>query len=249
MGTRQRLDKILAHAGLGSRREVKLLLRSRRVTVNGQVVTEGELGIDPEKDTVLVGGQPVQYREFTYLMLNKPAGYLTATKDRHAPTVLDLVPEGWRARRLAPVGRLDKDTEGLLLLTNDGPLAHRLLAPASRIPKTYLVRVDQPVTPAELKMLAAGVVLDDGYRTLPAQAVLVNGCGLELELTIYEGKFHQVKRMLKAVGKQVTYLQRRAMGPLTLDPGLALGACRPLAAEEIARLKTVHPGLASQDNG
>ena len=237
MGKRLRLDKMLSHAGFGSRREVKILLRARRVVVNGQVVTDGAFGIDLEQDLVLVDEQPVQYREFTYLMLNKPAGYLTATKDRYAPTVMDLVPECWRVRRLAPVGRLDKGTEGLLLLTNDGPLAHRLLAPASRIPKIYLVRVDKPVTPEELKTLAAGVVLDDGYRTLPAQATLVNGGHLELELTLYEGKFHQVKRMLKAVGKQVTFLQRKSMGPLILDPDLALGACRELTAEEIKRLK------------
>ena len=120
MGKRQRLDKMLAHAGFGSRREVKILLRARRVLVNGEVVTRGERGIDLEQDWVLVDGRPVQYREFIYLMLNKPAGYVTATKDRYAPTVLDLIPEGWRVRRLAPVGRLDKDTEGLLLLTNDG---------------------------------------------------------------------------------------------------------------------------------
>ncbi|NLM37262.1 MAG: rRNA pseudouridine synthase [Firmicutes bacterium] len=239
MGKRQRLDKILSHAGCGSRREVRDLLRARRVMVNGRVVTGGELGIDPEQASVLVDGQPVQYREFTYLMLNKPAGYLTATRDRNAPTVLDLVPERWRVRRLAPVGRLDKDTEGLLLLTNDGPLAHRLLAPASRIPKTYLVRVDKPVTPEDLQSLAAGVVLDDGYWTLPAQVRPVNEGNTELELTIYEGKYHQVKRMLKAVGKQVRYLQRRTMGPLVLDPDLGLGACRELTAEEIARLKTI----------
>ena len=239
MGKRQRLDKILSHTGFGSRREVRDLLRARRVMVNGQVVTGGELGIDPEQDLVLVDGQPVQYREFTYLMLNKPAGYLTATRDRYAPTVLDLVPERWRARRLAPVGRLDKDTEGLLLLTNDGALAHRLLAPNSRIPKTYLVRVDKPVTPAELETLATGVVLDDGYRTLPAQARSVNSENTELELTLFEGKYHQVKRMLKAVGKQVLYLQRRTMGPLVLDPDLPLGGCRELTAEEIGRLKNV----------
>ena len=247
MGKRQRLDKILSHAGFGSRREVKILLRARRVMVNGEVVTSGELGIDPEQDLVLVDGRSVQYREFTYLMLNKPAGYLTATKDRYAPTVLDLVPENWRMRRLAPVGRLDKDTEGLLLLTNDGALAHRLLAPASRVPKTYLVRVDKPVTQVELETLAGGVVLDDGYRTLPAQATLVNGQGLELELTLYEGKFHQVKRMLKAVGKQVTYLQRRSMGPLVLDPELPLGACRELTMEEIKLLKAIDHRNTSTD--
>jgi len=236
---RQRLDKFLAHRGFGTRREVKALLRTGRVLLNGQLVTTGDLKIDPARDRVLVDGEEVEAREFTYLMLNKPAGFLSATRDRFAPTVLDLVPENRRVRNLVPVGRLDKDTEGLLLLTNDGPLVHRLLAPASRVPKTYFLRVAGEVTPDDRARLAAGVVLDDGYRTLPAEVtVLTSGEVSELLLTIYEGKFHQVKRMLQAVGKEVIYLQRRAMGNLTLDPGLALGECRPLREEEIQGLKT-----------
>lgn len=236
--TRQRLDKFLAHRGFGTRREVKALLRARRVLLNGQTVTTGEIKLDPARDQVLVDGEKVEGREFTYLMLNKPAGFLSATRDRFAPTVLDLVPANWRVRDLVPVGRLDKDTEGLLLLTNDGPLVHRLLAPASRVPKTYYLRVAGEVTPADRAALAAGVVLDDGYRTLPAEvAILTSGAVSELLLTIYEGKFHQVKRMLKAVGKEVIYLQRRSMGNLTLDPGLAAGECRPLTEEEIEGLK------------
>jgi 16S rRNA pseudouridine516 synthase len=171
-------------------------------------------------------------------MLNKPAGYLTATKDRSAPTVLDLVPEKWRVKGLAPVGRLDKDTEGLLLLTTDGLLAHRLLSPKSRTPKTYFLRIDGKPTADELQTLASGVVLADGYRTRPAEVkLLTTGSDWELVLTIYEGKFHQVKRMLQAVGKQVIYLQRRSMGTLRLDPALALGECRPLTLEEINGLK------------
>jgi len=217
---------------------VRALLRAKRVILNGQRVTTGDLKIDPTQDQVLVDGEEVKGEEFSYLMLNKPAGYISATKDRFAPTVLDLVPEDQRVRDLAPVGRLDKDTEGLLLLTNDGPLAHRLLAPASRVPKTYFLRVAGEVTPAEREVLAAGVVLDDGYRTLPAEIdILTSGEVSELLLTIYEGKFHQVKRMLRAVGKEVTYLQRRSMGNLILDPNLALGECRPLKEEEIKGLK------------
>ncbi|HHT48359.1 MAG TPA: rRNA pseudouridine synthase [Firmicutes bacterium] len=238
MGKGQRLDKFLAHMGFGTRREVKTLLRQRRVVLNGQRVTAGELKIDPERDQVKVDDRNVKYQEFYYLMLNKPAGYLSATKDRFAPTVLDLIPADLRVRDLSPVGRLDKDTEGLLLLTNDGPLAHRLLAPNSRVPKTYFLRVDGKVTPAEQAVLAAGVLLDDGYRTLPAEVhILTSGEVSELLLTIYEGKFHQVKRMLHAVGKEVIYLQRRSMGNLTLDPGLASGECRPLTEEEIKCLK------------
>jgi 16S rRNA pseudouridine516 synthase len=171
-------------------------------------------------------------------MLNKPAGYLTATKDHSAPTVQDLVPAEWRVQNLAPVGRLDKDTEGLLLLTTDGPLAHRLLSPTWQTPKTYFLRIDGELTADELQTLASGVVLDDGYRTRPAEVkLLTTGPEWELALTIYEGKFHQVKRMLQAVGKKVTYLQRRSMGTLSLDPDLALGECRPLTPEEIKGLK------------
>jgi len=238
MTQRQRLDKFLAHMRFGTRREVKTLVRAGRVTINGKVATSSDLSLCPDRDVVAVDGQPVKYQEYFYLMLNKPAGYLTATKDRLAPTVLDLVPEEWRVKDLAPVGRLDKDTEGLLLLTTDGPLTHRLLSPTWETPKTYFLRIDGEPTDEELKTLERGVVLDDGYRTRPAEVkLLTTGPEWELVLTICEGKFHQVKRMLQAVGKQVTYLQRRSMGTLSLDPGLALGECRPLTAEEINGLK------------
>jgi 16S rRNA pseudouridine516 synthase len=238
MEQRQRLDKFLAHMQFGSRREVKTMVRAGRVTINGQEATGTALPVCPGKDVVAVDGQPVKYEEYFYLMLNKPAGYLTATKDRSAPTVLDLVPEKWRVKGLAPVGRLDKDTEGLLLLTTDGLLAHRLLSPKSRTPKTYFLRIDGKPTADELQTLASGVVLADGYRTRPAEVkLLTTGSDWELVLTIYEGKFHQVKRMLQAVGKQVIYLQRRSMGTLRLDPALALGECRPLTLEEINGLK------------
>lgn len=162
MVKRQRLDKFLAHRGFGTRREVRALLRAKRVILNGQMVTTGDLKIDPTRDQVLVDNEEVKSEELSYLMLNKPAGYISATKDRFAPTVLDLVPKNLWVRGLGPVGRLDKDTEGLLLLTNDGPLAHRLLAPVFRVPKTYFLRVAGEVTPAERAVLAAGVVLDDG---------------------------------------------------------------------------------------
>lgn len=238
MEKKQRLDRLLATMGVGSRRQVKVLVRAGRVTVNGQVVRTSAFGVIPEKDRVAVDGRLLEYREFCYLMLNKPAGYLTATKDQYASTVMDLLPDYWQRRKMAPVGRLDKDTEGLLLLTNDGQLAHRLLAPRRRIAKTYFLRVDGEVTPDELKALAAGVVLDDGYHTLPAEVELLKpGSEAELELTIYEGKFHQVKRMFQAVGKNVLYLQRRSMAGLKLDPKLKLGESRELSAEEIEWLK------------
>jgi 16S rRNA pseudouridine516 synthase len=235
---KKRLDWLLAQMGVGSRREVKLLVRAGRVGVNGAVVKESAFAVIPGQDRVTLDGELLEYREFYYLMLNKPAGYLTATKDRYAPTVMDLLPECWQKRKIAPVGRLDKDTEGLLLFTNDGQLAHRLLAPRRRVAKTYFLRVDGEVTPEELQALAAGVVLDDGYRTLPAEVKLLKpDNAAELELTIYEGKFHQVKRMLQAVGKNVIYLQRRSMAGVELDPKLKPGENRELAAGEIASLR------------
>ena len=218
MEKKQRLDRFLANMQVGARRQVKALIRSNRVTVNGVVIKKADHGVFPEQALVAVDGQPVEYKKFFYIMLNKPKGYLSATKDRNAP---------------------DKDTEGLLLFTNDGPLSHRLLAPRFRVAKTYFLRVEGEITLPDLKTLEEGVILEDGYRTLPAKVRLLRAGEIsELELTIYEGKFHQVKRMLKAVGKEVVYLQRKSMGALTLDPGLALGESRELSAEEIQRLKS-----------
>ena len=235
---KKRLDWLLVQIGVGSRREVKALIRAGRVRVNSEVVKDSAFAVLPGQDRVTVDGELLEYQEFYYLMLNKPAGYLTATKDLYAPTVMDLLPEYWRKRKVAPVGRLDKDTEGLLIFTNDGQLAHRLLSPRRRVAKTYFLRVDREVTPADLQALAAGVVLDDGYRTLPAEVELLKpGNEPELELTIYEGKFHQVKRMLQAVGKNVIYLQRRAMAGVELDPRLKPGENRELTAEEIECLR------------
>lgn len=235
---KERLDKFLANMGLGSRRQVKALVRACRVKVNGIVILESDFKIVPGKDRVEVNGQLVEYKKFYYIMLNKPAGYLSATRDNYASTVMDLLPKEWCNRDIAPVGRLDKDTEGLLLLTDDGQLAHYLLAPRSRVAKTYFLQVEGEVTVNDLKALEAGVVLDDGYCTLPAEVrLLAAGKRSELELTIYEGKFHQVKRMLKAIGKKVIYLKRISMGALELDPGLAPGESRELSEEEIHRLK------------
>ncbi|NLW56536.1 MAG: rRNA pseudouridine synthase [Firmicutes bacterium] len=243
---KQRLDRILARMGVGSRREVKILVRAGRVSVNGEVVKNSAFEVHPE-DRVAVDGQVLEYQEFYYLMLNKPAGYLTATKDQYAPTVMDLLPEYWQRRKVVPVGRLDKDTEGLLIFTNDGQLVHHLLSPRRRVAKTYFLRVDGEVTPEELEALAAGVVLDDGYRTLPAEVKLLKpGRAAELELTIYEGKFHQVKRMLRAVGKNVIYLQRRSMAGVKLDPKLKLGESRELWPEEIECLYRSGEGSLSK---
>lgn len=233
-----RLDKLLAEAGYGSRKEIKAMVREGLVSVNGSPVNDSALHVATEGDAVTVNGSPVSFREFIYLMLNKPAGCVSATVDNRDNTVLALVPEIYRHYELFPVGRLDKDTEGLLLLTNDGKLAHELLAPKKHVPKTYFVRVDKMVEEQHLKHLDKGVILDDGYKTKPAVAkLLAAGPPGEVALTIVEGKFHQVKKMFKALGMNVIYLQRTAMGEVPLDPALLLGMIRELTPEELEKLK------------
>lgn len=233
-----RLDKYLADCGVGSRSEIKKQIRQGLVRVGGVPNPRPETQIDPNTAEVEVGGVKLRYREFIYLLLNKPAGYVSATWDAKLPTVLDLVPQEYLHFEPFPVGRLDIDTEGLCLLTNDGQLAHRLLAPSKHIPKTYRATVDGAVTEADGEAFLRGVVLDDGYRTQPARlTILASGEVSEIELVITEGKFHQVKRMLEAVGKRVTYLRRIAMNNLQLPDDLALGEVRELTEDELGLLE------------
>lgn len=233
----ERLDKLLAGTGKWSRREVKALVRQGLVRVDGRLAASAEDKLDPAAAIVTVAGETISLCRFTYVMLHKPAGVLTATEDRKQPTVLDLLPPELRRIGLAPVGRLDKDTEGLLLLTNDGELAHRLLSPKYHVDKRYLARVDGELSAADTEAFARGMTLGDGLECLPA--------GLEVLpdrvciVTLREGKFHQVKRMLAARGAPVLYLKRLSMGPLTLDDSLAAGAYRLLRAEEISALYRV----------
>ena len=233
----ERLDKLLAGTGRWSRREVKALVRQGLVRVDGRLAASAEDKLDPAAAVVTVAGETVSLRRFTYVLLHKPAAVLTATEDRKQPTVLDLLPPELRRIGLAPVGRLDKDTEGLLLLTNDGELAHRLLSPKYHVDKRYLARVDGELSAADAEAFARGMTLGDGLECLPA--------GLEVLpdrvciVTLREGKFHQVKRMLAARGAPVLYLKRLSMGPLTLDDSLAAGAYRLLRAEEISALYRV----------
>lgn len=234
---RLRLDKMLAHLGLGTRKEIKKLIKEKRITVNGELVNDPGQHVWPEQDSVAVDGEILQYREYIYLMLNKPQGVLSATEDHSQEVVVDLLPPEYQAFEPFPVGRLDKDTEGLLLLTNDGQLAHRLLSPKKHVPKTYYAVVQGTVTESDVQAFSLGVVLEDGYKTLPGQLKILNSAlESEIELTIFEGKFHQVKRMFEAVGKKVTFLKRIAMGPLVLDEALALGEFRELAEEEVELL-------------
>ena len=230
----ERLDQIIRATGKKSRREVREMVRQGRVLVDGKPAPAADMKVDPQTAVILLDGEPLGYEKFTYVMLHKPAGVLTATEDRRQETVLDLLPPELRRRALSPVGRLDKDTEGLLLLTNDGQLAHRLLSPKSHVDKVYYARVDGALEPGDIAAFAAGMTLGDGLECLPAGLEILSPT--EALVTLREGKFHQVKRMLAARGKPVLYLKRLSMGRLRLDPALAPGAWRMLTEEERSAL-------------
>ncbi len=233
----ERLDKVLSSLGNWSRREVKDLVRQGRVSVNGVCAASADMKIDPATAQLVVDGQPVSYEQFTYLMLHKPAGVLSAVEDRRQKTVLDLLPEPLRRRGLSPVGRLDKDTEGLLILTNDGELTHKLISPKYHVDKVYYARVEGCLEQADCAAFAAGMTLGDGLECMPAGLEILSPN--EALVTLQEGKFHQVKRMLAACGKPVTYLKRLSMGPVQLDENLALGEFRPLTPQELESLRRV----------
>lgn len=235
-----RLDKMLAHMGVGSRKDVKQQIRKGKVTVNGKRVSNGKVKIDVENDEVLFQGERVEYRSHIYLMMNKPQGYLSATYDHYDETVLDLVPEDYHLFEPFPIGRLDKDTEGLLLLSNDGQLAHQLTSPNRAVKKVYYARVEGKVDETDQEAMAAGVILDDGYETRPAELSILKSDDIsEVTLAITEGKFHQVKRMFKARGKKVIYLQRIQMGDIRLDKSLDLGSVRELTDVELEYCKSL----------
>jgi 16S rRNA pseudouridine516 synthase len=237
-----RIDKLLANMGYGSRKEVKKLLKAGGLKVNGEVVKDGKEQVNPEADTVALYGEEVHYREFIYLMMNKPQGLISATEDSHDETVIDILEMEDQVLNPFPVGRLDKDTEGLLLITNDGQLSHQLLSPKRHVPKTYFAVIEGEVTEKDVEAFKQGVILDDGYETKPGQLTIVKqGITSDIELTITEGKFHQVKRMFEAVGKKVMYLKRISMGPLALDESLELGEYRELTEEEVAMLREYRP--------
>jgi 16S rRNA pseudouridine516 synthase len=229
---------MLANLGYGSRKEVKQLLKSGAVKVDDVVVKDPKQHVDTNKQSVTLNGEVIEYKEFIYLMMNKPQGVLSATEDSAQETVIDLLELEDQVYEPFPVGRLDKDTEGLLLITNDGQLAHRLLSPKKHVPKTYFAVIDREVTDEDVKAFAEGVTLDDGYETKPGELkILKSGIRSDIELTITEGKFHQVKRMFEAVGKKVAYLKRISMGPLPLDETLELGEYRELTDDEIEMLR------------
>lgn len=230
-----RLDKYLADMGLGTRSEVKKVIQKGQVMVNDVSVKKPETKIDTQSDVVSYQGKEVAYAEFEYYMLHKPAGVVSATEDKKDQTVLDLIDS--KRKDLFPVGRLDKDTEGLLLITNDGQLAHRLLSPSKHVDKVYFARIDGKVTEEDVRIFSTGIDIGDEKPTLPAELTILNSSDeSEIELTIREGRFHQVKRMFHAVGKEVTYLKRLRMGTLVLDENLPVGQFRQLTKKEIEQL-------------
>ena len=238
MSKKQRIDKVLSNLGYGSRSELKKICKNGLVKVNGKVINNPGVQVDVENDEIIFDGEKVTYKEFIYLMLNKPDGYISATFDKRDPIVLDLIDKEDLVFEPFPVGRLDKDTEGLLVLTNDGQLAHRVLSPKKHVPKTYYAKIEGVVTEDDIKAFAKGVTLDDGYETMPAELVILKSDEIsEIELTIHEGKFHQVKRMFESVDKKVIYSKRLSMGKLQLDKNLALEEYRELTDEEIKMIE------------
>ena len=223
-----RLDRILASTGFYSRRDASLLIRQGRVCVGGNVAVSGDEKHDPESVRVTVDGKPICYREFYYIMLNKPAGYVSSTEDRRERTVMELLDEKYSKLGLFPAGRLDKDAEGLLLLTNDGALAHSITSPAKKIDKRYFVEIDGTVSDGDIDAFAQGLTLGDGAKCMPAALERADGGAF---VTVREGKYHQVKRMMAALGKPVKYLKRVAIGGLALDEGLMPGEYRELNDE------------------
>ncbi len=224
-----RLDKFISDAAAYSRSEIRKLIRYRAVTVNGSVPPSASFQVR-ESDEVKLNGKIIPYRKFIYLMLNKPAGYLSAVEDKHDPVVVELVPEEWKHFHVFPVGRLDKDTEGLLLLSNDGQFDHSLMSPKKKVMKRYYAELDRPAEPGDIEKFRAGMKFQD-FTARPA--VLEITCDpKKVFIEIAEGKFHQVKRMCQQVGKEVIYLKRVKIGPLSLDDSLQPGEMRELTADE-----------------
>ena len=235
---KMRLDKILIHVGYGSRKEVQKMIKGKKVTVDGQIISKPESNINPNESEICIHGKPVDYQEFYYYILNKPGGYISATEDPNEPTVMDLLSIEDRNKELFPVGRLDKDTEGLLLLTNDGKMAHDLLSPKKHVDKTYYAKVKGQMIEEDIHIFAQGITLENGTTYQPGQLEIISsGEFSEVYVTIKEGKFHQVKKMVQFVGKEVVYLKRIQMGQLKLPNDLALGEYRKLTQEEIDCLR------------
>ena len=236
---KERVDKVLSNMGFGSRREIKEKMKKKLVTVNGEMISDPGFKVDPDEDKIIIEGEEVFYRKYIYLMMNKPQGVVSATFDNHDQTVIDLLPFDYKAFDPAPVGRLDKDTVGFLLITNDGVLNHKLLSPRSHVDKVYYAYLEKEASEEDISAFEKGVVLSDGYKCMPAGLKIGDDDKKEVYVTLREGKFHQVKRMFHARDNEVTYLQRIAFGPLSLDEELEEGDFRELTEEELEALINV----------
>lgn len=236
----ERLDKIISNLGYGSRKDVKLFVKKGLIEVDGVIAKDNGMAVDPEKSSIKINGEEILYRKYIYLMMNKPAGVISATHDNRDETVVDLLEIDHQAFEPFPVGRLDKDTVGLLLLTNDGELNHRLISPKWHVDKVYYAKIDKKVDEKDVIAFKNGVALDDGYKCLEAKLEILSSSDDESEvrITIQEGKFHQVKRMFEAVDKKVTYLKREEFGGLLLDTELEEGEYRELTDDELSLLKS-----------
>lgn len=230
----ERIDKIIASQGQYSRKEVKALIAKRRIAVDGRIVSSSSEKADPMTMLLTVDGKPLEFKRNLYLVLNKPKGYVSATEDREHPTVLELVPQEYRGRDLFPAGRLDRDTTGLMIITDDGVLAHNILAPKKHVPKRYHVELDIPVTEEMRLGFSEGVMLNDGVCKA---ADLIKTGEKTAEVTLREGRYHQIKRMFGCFGAEVVELKRLGMGRLTLPEDLAEGECREMSEEELALLQ------------
>lgn len=230
----ERIDKIIASQGQYSRKEVKVLIAKRRIAVDGRIVSSSSEKADPMTMLLTVDGKPLEFKRNLYLVLNKPKGYVSATEDREHPTVLEMVPQEYRGRDLFPAGRLDRDTTGLMIITDDGVLAHNILAPKKHVPKRYHVELDIPVTEEMRLGFSEGVMLNDGVCKA---ADLIKTGEKTAEVTLREGRYHQIKRMFGCFGAEVVELKRFGMGRLTLPEDLAEGECREMSEEELALLQ------------
>ncbi|MCR1970981.1 pseudouridine synthase [Clostridium cochlearium] len=234
----ERIDKILANMGYGSRKEVKKLIKNNLIEVNGEKIKDPSINIDPEKDKIMVGDEIVNYRKFIYIMMNKPEGVVSATFDNYDETVIDLLGEEYQVFNPFPVGRLDKDTVGLLLITNDGELNHKLISPKWKVDKVYYAEINKEVNDEDVEAFKNGIILSDGYKCMPGKLEIIKSDenGAEVYVTIQEGKFHQVKRMFEALDKKVVYLKRVKFGNISLDENLEEGEYRELTEEELENI-------------
>lgn len=235
----ERLDKILSNLGYGTRKEIKVLAREGVIEVDKKIIKDSGMKVDPNINEIKVQGDAINYRKYIYLMMNKPSGVVSATFDNYDETVIDLLKMEHQSFQPFPVGRLDKDTVGLLLLTNDGDLNHRLISPKWHVDKVYYAEIDKVVEEKDVKLFKDGIILNDGYKCLPAKLKIISSDkdGSKVQVTIHEGKFHQVKKMFNSIEKNVIYLKRVKFGPLDLDSNLKEGEYRELSQEELEILK------------